>query len=479
MLYKPKFMSPDLNMDVKWAYYDEEDKEGNTKPIVFSCVCDGNSKIQSLILELVWEDIIDEKTYYFKKSFEKNDWNKYPIDYNGEYEPIEIKVFLEGEDAWNGNASYYGTDRKEDNWVLIKEDSSISSNAKDKKITAKYTLVSESGQKVYNYSTFYFKSKPILQIKTKEEYISNDSIVDTLTYSDQIFYGVFNSEILDLVPIQYYYWEIYDIDKNVIFKSEKIYSQDIQFKYSNFVNNNNYIVKCIIYTILGEEIFADRNFSVNYESSLLNFNYSYKIFPKETAIYFNWDQIRTLSGQLYELNGTNVSDTANTYKYYDNSGNLQKDTLSLFHLDQQHYMSLNNLHEENDQTLYWAGYIHPYYDTFFDALPIFSVEYLDENNFSHTLQLLKTNDQKIILKIDNQIPSDWQYNNTTNLNLTYRKGKTVWYVISVNIANKKLTFSSYKLASLIFPGNNWLTDENQQQYLNIGYGEWEGYNNDN
>ena len=482
MLYKPKFMSPDLNMDVKWAYYDDPIlneggvSTGNYKPVTFSCVCDGNSIVSKFDLELTWSDTINGTIYYFKKTFIKDNLNLYPIDYNNEYMPIELEVELSGDNAWDCSAALYSTDKNK--WSNV--DNDIKSSAKDKKITAKYILTSESGQEVYNYSTFYFKSKPTLTIKTKEEYddSNNSTIINTLKYSDQVFYGVLNNlttEVLNQFPVQYYYWEIYDIDKNKILQSKKTYSQDIQFRHSNFINNNSYTIKCVVCNTLEEQIYTERVFSVSYELSLLNFNYSYRIFPKETAIYFNWDTIRTLSGQLYELNGVNVSDKASNYKYYDNSGNLKENTLSLLHLDNQHYLSLNNLHEENNQTLYWAGYIHPYYNTFFGEQPILSIEYLDDNNLPHTLQLLKTNEQEIFLKIDNQIPSGWVYNNTANSDLTYRKGKIAWYIISINIANKKLTFIPYNLTSLTFPETNWLLNEGQQ-YLNIGYGEWEDYN---
>lgn len=506
MLYKPKFMSPDLNMDVKWAYYDKTDENGDIKPITFSCVCDGNSKITKLDLELTWTNIFEEQeiqdgkpkkvihTYSFKKVFSEN-YNLYPIDYNNEYNEIAIDV--------NPNNIQYITFKKDSYSWKDKEDPNNPNNilptfsditdsngnviataeqqlqnfasAKDKQITAKYILTSADGQKVYNYATFYFKSEPTLEIKIEEEY--NDATkttkVQTLSYSEQVFYGVLSN--LNYFPVQYYYWEVYDNNQNKIFQSEKTYSQDIQFKYSNFINKNEYIVKCVVYNIVGEQVIAKRNFSVEYISNSIDINYSYKILPKETGIFFTWDKINILSGRLFDKNNQEISVNSKEYIVQEtlNIETIEGTTIeatSKSLLLQDNYLSLQNIDLDEEETFYWAGYIHPEYNTFSGWQPVFSIEWIDNNNLSHVIQLEKSNNQELRV-MDNEQNLSEQISSFRNL--TYRKGTTVWYIIKLNVKTPSIVIDTYYLNDLVYPGDEWQEGVNGK-YIELNNGIWKG-----
>ena len=497
-------MLPDLNMDIKWAYYDDPalDEEGDVvyeknedgsykldennnkiisvKPIIFSCVCDGNSLINKFELELTWSDTINDTLYYFKKVFLKKSLALYPIDYNNEYVPIELEVRLSGNGLWDGSAEYYSEDKSESEWP--KTNDSIYSFAKDKKVTAKYILTSAEGQEVYNYATFDFKSKPDLIIQTIAE--KGDPLLlteeITLSSSDQIFYGTLTSSN----PVQYYYWEVYDSDKNLIFQSNKIYSQDIQFKYSNFLNNNTYKIKCIVYNNIGEIISAEKEFSISYDSTPVNIDYSYRILPKETGIYFEWDEINVLSGRLYNQNGQEIFINENNYSDYiiqeelNISGEDSVVKTKLLNLTGGNYLSLKNLSFDNSEIFYWAGYIHPEYNIFYGWQPVFSISWIDDNNLSHITQLEKSNDQNLRIT-DNgiDVSTTYQWVNlsavSSNILKNYNKGITTWYIIALNLNDSKIYISDYFLNGLPYPGDDWQEDENGNNYILLTNGVWE------
>lgn len=516
MLYKPKFMSPDLNMDIKWAYYDEIGEEGNIKPIIFSCVCDGNSKIMQLKLELTWSNELTEtenskeivNTYYFKKTFTQDFKDGiYPVNHDNGYNeivkeinPNEIKysaddnssTFKKNDYEWkaeedpkkkqNALPSFSGiTD--EDGTVIITAEQQLQelSSPEDKKIIAKYTLVSETGQKVYNHSTFYLKSKPTLQIKTSSEADDTNSVTeeDILKSSNQKFIGAYSDKTSITPPffIQYYYWEVYDSSNNLITQSKKVYSQDIQFEYSNFLNNNTYAIKCYILNSIGELIIAKRVASVSYSSNPVNLDYTYQILPKETGIYFNWDKLNILSGRLYNSKNEEIFITENNSDNYIIEENIHLEnstpTGKLLSLKNDDYLTLNNLSFSDDTYFYWAGYIHPAFDTFSGWKSIFSIDWIDKNGFSRKTVLQKNNNQQLQI-LDNNMNVTNKFSWSGNSIRTYSKGTTTWYIIKITIDDEKpsIDIQKYYLNGLVYPGESWSGDTEENYYIELTDGVW-------
>lgn len=485
MLYKPKFMSPDLNMDVKWAYYDEEDKEGNIKPVIFSCVCDGNSKIKKMDLELTWSDIINEKEYYFKKTFSKDNLNLYPIDYNNEYVPIELSVAL-GENAWDCSADKYSTDKN--TWSNVT--TTILSVAQDKQITAKYILTSTDGQEVYNYATFYFKSKPSLQILIKEDFATNQS---ELSSSRGEFYI---SDLQDII-VQYYYWEVYNITQEEnsqhyekIYQSSMTYSQNVRFVYDNFVNLQNYLIKCNIATSIGESLTTTLSFKCIYNISLLSItDVTTEILNKETGVYFDFN-IDVNSARVYNSASEDISQIVIGQDYRiktDNVENLvgtRTNVSSWIDLTNNYSLLLPNL-QTTENIVYWGGYIHPLWSNIVQDTAFLEFLWKDNNEIEHKTEILKTNDNKIKIKDNGDVLLS-----NPSLQFQLRGGLCWWYILETQLppdgdmSKLKLkifefhnTYATYPSGNLI-PGSSlaypksgrWTTEEIQKKGEYLIYG---------
>lgn len=161
------------------------------------------------------------------------DFNKYPINSKGEYNIFEFPV----------NINF----------------------AKNVDFKWKVTLTGESGIEVVSAleKTFLNAATNIrwysLDENQEKQYYDKNITVLSNNFISQI-------EFISAFPAQYYYYEIFN-NKNKIYESAKIYSQDIQILYDNLINNESYEIKIIIVNSLNhtyeDKVFVKANYSTS------------------------------------------------------------------------------------------------------------------------------------------------------------------------------------------------------------------------
>lgn len=193
----------------------------------------------------------------------------------------------------------------------------------------KMVLTSESGQKI---STPLEKTMILLPNNIIwENTMSNEIISDKKNY-------ILNSNVLNTVidfknlyPIQYWYYEIYDFNnKNkpiLIYKSNKIFSQEIGFIYDNFLNNYQYKIKLYITDTINRENIDELILTAKYdilESSAL---FDYTVTPFDTGVYLKWSNINAL--QAYAKNGGQNKNNISSFIMGDENENVSQNIYSL------------------------------------------------------------------------------------------------------------------------------------------------------
>jgi hypothetical protein len=442
-------MSPDLNMDVKWAYYNE----GQT---TFSCVCDGNSKVTDMSVSLFWTDYTSNKTYKYDvpssdvNESQKN--NSYPINFLGEYYSFELNA--------NMNNDISGTDE---------EGKSVS--LKNKLVNAKFTLQAEDGTNVYNYASFYLKEKPTLSITRKAE--------------EEKFIGEYDAGEVSGQAIfcQYFFWEIYYNDK-LIYKTDKIFSQDIALKYDGFENEKKYLIKCTVVSNIGETTTENYEFTSQYKATPLTTQILSKTRHREAGVLFNWSSENIISGHIYSADGIDKSKFAKNFivssdeifKLYEENIEFTSSSLSL---EEHDTFSIKNINLSNDNNIYWSGYIHLGKHNFGNDnnIPILTVKYEDESAVEKTVSIVKTNDKKLYVASSesHELKENWYTEDDVIIsNFRYVKGACQWCIIELNIISQVCRIQLYDLEGVSYPilDSNEETGFDENGLLTLGEEYW-------
>lgn len=218
-------------------------------------------------ISIKFNNITDaEQVFNEPARFEQNiDFNQYPINSNGQFNSFNFNCNLNKAGFYPGMGI---------NWQI-------------KFYGENNTTVVSSLEKTLLINSPKIKWKGY-------DYINNNTIIDLNTSKENYYLlkssvGDFNISINNYYPIQYYYYEICDInEEKIYYTSEHFYSSEIKIKYSGFYLNNNYCVKLYIIDSMNRIIESKQYLKCYYDSSITSGNFKSKILSYEEGNYIEW-----------------------------------------------------------------------------------------------------------------------------------------------------------------------------------------------
>ena len=189
------------------------------------------------------------------------------------------------------------------------------------KLTVDFSIISTSSDNLIGAQTFDdFPSEDVYYTyKIAERYLSSfqgmltyQLILNDSVYSDKInvlvasnkpeisisinefsitsfnFIGTFTSSELKETIVSYI-WKLYDATNQLIYKTNKKYSQDFQFEYDNLIPGD-YVVEASVEDNYGQIWSKRESFSVNYEQNDLYLNLQSELDKENTGVKLKWDK---------------------------------------------------------------------------------------------------------------------------------------------------------------------------------------------
>ena len=304
MLYRPKFCSPSLTAEQKCF---KSTNQGNANDYVFSCICDGDEKIVKATIKYRTLD----GTPLGKEYLTSYDPGIYPINHKGEYNVFSFK----------GNIS--------------EMEASLSEN---KHFFWTVTLEGENGQTVTSFEQETFIANPSIVWKNGDNEIENN-IVETPELIDTNKIHIKSGLTNYPYKIQYWYYKVYENNTNtLVYESKKIFSQDIDFTFDQFINQLVYRIELYIMDTVNQEWKTENYFQSNYDIYESSASLNSKLMPFDNGVYLQWDNIsmniadgtkETIS-LIEETNSQGIIiNTQQIYQFYGNNP-LTIDNVNLY-----------------------------------------------------------------------------------------------------------------------------------------------------
>ena len=267
MLYRPKFCRPSLT-DAEQKCFKSLGSNGNS--YTFSCVCDGDEKIERATLSLYDTD----GTVIFDNKETDSNLPLYPINNKGEYNIIEFSPMLSPEEAvFTNNRSVF--------WMVTLYGEERENNEGESIQTMVTSFMQET-----------FIANPSIIWKDADDNTIENHTVETPelinTNKIHIKSGLTNYPY----KIQYWYYKVYENNTNtLVYESKKIFSQDIDFTFDQFINQLVYRVELYIMDTVNQEWKTENYFQSNYDIYESSASLNSKLMPFDNGVYLQWDNI--------------------------------------------------------------------------------------------------------------------------------------------------------------------------------------------
>lgn len=250
----------------------------------------------------------------------------------------------------------------------------INNNAMIGTVTLNAEIGNVDGKEFKIYSNFidmpmyFFKARttPIAKIQ---------NFPTTINSREYSFIGTYSQS--EGVAIQYYTFNLYDKDGEVIDTTGKIYSANINYKYDGFINGSSYMIELICNNQDNIEVSTDKIlFNISYSQPNIDVGIGYQVLENKDAIRLiiepDKTSIPTFDGKYkiienFPFIGTNSAQIKNGIIKYDNVSQepllIDKSSFSIFmstRLENGFSGKIIELNGDEDRCIELVGY------TFYD-----------------------------------------------------------------------------------------------------------------
>lgn len=257
-----------------------------------------------------------------------------------------------------------------DGTEYIITDYEINNNAMIGTVTLNAEIGNVDGKEFKIYSNFidmpmyFFKARttPIAKIQ---------NFPTTINSREYSFIGTYSQS--EGVAIQYYTFNLYDKDGEVIDTTGKIYSANINYKYDGFINGSSYMIELICNNQDNIEVSTDKIlFNISYSQPNIDVGIGYQVLENKDAIRLiiepDKTSIPTFDGEYkiienFPFIGTNSAQIKNGIIKYDNVSQepllIDKSSFSIFmstRLENGFSGKIIELNGDEDRCIELVGY---------------------------------------------------------------------------------------------------------------------------
>lgn len=150
---------------------------------------------------------------------------------------------------------------------------------------------------------FYARSNPSLVFKVDGNIVDTDTPI-TITSSESEMTAVYNqAENVPLNSYMYYIYEIGEFSTKIIYKSKRIYSSDIKFKYSQFMSDKQYKVVVVLTDFYGRITEFEYQINPSYVMAPSAYTPIIEFSSKTSSVMIDWSNTRSVVPEINNESG--------------------------------------------------------------------------------------------------------------------------------------------------------------------------------